>query len=314
MKKLILLGFVLLSLIGCATVPHYETEKVEFNEVEQSPVLEEPMERFLKRKVAITRFTNETSYGSGNLFKVNDDIGKQATDILSTKLVKTDKFILLEREDLGSILAESEIADLESFNISAEFLIVGSVTEFGRRTVSNSGAFSRNKNQTAYAKVNVRLVDVKTGRIIYAETGEGEASSDAETTMGFGKREGYNTIINDKAIDAAISKLVNNIIENLTDKPWRSFILDVQDESVIIAGGKLQGLEENDTFGIYRKGKEVVNPQTGIKIELPGTLIGKVQVIAMSGNTVDDEIAICSLVEGDLTEVDFSTTYVEEIK
>ncbi|WP_392342942.1 hypothetical protein [uncultured Shewanella sp.] len=51
----------------------------------------------LKRKVAIGRFTNETTCGQG--FFIDEDnnrIGKQAMDILSSKLFQTGKFIMLE--------------------------------------------------------------------------------------------------------------------------------------------------------------------------------------------------------------------------
>ena len=50
--------------------------------------------------MAIARFSNETSYAKGLFYdKNNDPIGKQAVDILSTKLASLGKFILLERQD-----------------------------------------------------------------------------------------------------------------------------------------------------------------------------------------------------------------------
>ena len=58
--------------------------------------------KVLKRKVAIARFSNETQYAKGIFYdKNNDPMGKQAVDILSTKLASSNKFILLERQDLG---------------------------------------------------------------------------------------------------------------------------------------------------------------------------------------------------------------------
>lgn len=44
-------------------------------------------ERTIKRKVAIGRFSNETQYAKGLFYdKENDPMGKQALDILSSKL------------------------------------------------------------------------------------------------------------------------------------------------------------------------------------------------------------------------------------
>ena len=62
----------------------------------------------LKLKVAIGRFSNETAYGKGLFYdKANDPMGKQALDILSTKLAAANKFILLERSDLAQLLEEA---------------------------------------------------------------------------------------------------------------------------------------------------------------------------------------------------------------
>ena len=66
-------------------------------------------ERTIKRKVAIGRFSNETQYAKGLFYdKENDPMGKQALDILSSKLASSGKFILLEREDQSQSSAERQ--------------------------------------------------------------------------------------------------------------------------------------------------------------------------------------------------------------
>ena len=63
----------------------------------------------LKRKVAIGRFSNETQYAKGIFYnKENDPMGKQALDILSSKLAASGKFLLLERSDLATLLEETQ--------------------------------------------------------------------------------------------------------------------------------------------------------------------------------------------------------------
>ena len=76
----------------------------------------------------------------------------------------------------------------------------------------------RSKIQVAYAKVNVRLIDVKTGQIIFAQEGAGEAKSEAGTSFGVGKHVGYDSTLNDKAISTAISSVVDGIMQNLLNK------------------------------------------------------------------------------------------------
>jgi curli biogenesis system outer membrane secretion channel CsgG len=276
---------------------------------------EEAPKRFLKRKVAIARFSNETKYGQSFLIDENNDrIGKQAMDILSAKLAATDKFILLERADFEKINKELEIGNVSSLNINADYLILGSISEFGRKTIGKVGIFSRTKKQVAYAKVNIRLIDVYTGQIIYSEEAEGEAFSEAGTVFGIGGRAGYDSSLNDKVISAAISKLVNNIIENLLDKPWRSYILSYENGFYVIAGGNSQGIRKNDIFGVFKRGKLVKNPQTNMFIELPGKLIGKIQVQKTIGKNINDEISLCTSLSGDVIPVDnFEEFYIQEL-
>ena len=112
--------------------------------------------------------------------------------------------------------------------------------------MSDTGVFSRSKIQTAYANVSVRLIDVKTGEIIFAQEGAGEAKSEAGTAFGIGKHVGYDSTLNDKAISTAISSVVDGIMINLLNKPWRSYILSNEENSIIIAGGKKQGINRYD--------------------------------------------------------------------
>lgn len=304
-----------LLLTGC----HQYTRNVQPIPQEEEQIsktlIETDSERFLKRKVAIARFTNETNYGKGFFYDgKNDRIADQAMDILSAKLAATDKFILLERSDLEMINKELKLGNLDSLNIPADYLIIGSVSEFGRKATSDVGIFSRSKKQTANAKVNIRLVDISNGQIIYSEEGEGEASSEDATVIGIGNRSGYNSSLNDKAITVAISKLVSNIVANLLEKPWRSYILDYDNDNFLISGGKSQGIIEGDIFEVYEKGKLVKNPQTNMMIELPGKKIGKIKVLTLAGDTPQNEISICTKVDGEIPTGNFSNIFIQEIK
>jgi curli biogenesis system outer membrane secretion channel CsgG len=300
-------------LSSCATVKPPTTAALPDKTPQMSKTVETKLERSLKRKVAIARFSNETKYGQGFFYDQNDDrLGKQAMDIFSAKLVSTDKFIMLERSDLAHLTKEKDIGSLGTFNIAADYLILGSVTEFGHKTTSDVGVFSRTKKQTANAKVSVRLVDVRTGQIIYSEEGDGEAYSEAGTVLGVGSTAEYDASLNDKVISAAIAKLVNNIVERLLDQPWRSYLLSYEDGNYVIAGGPMQGIKEGDSFTVYRRGKKVVNPQTNVEIELPGKPIGKIRVTSVVSGDVNTELSICTKLSGEIPTAEFADYYIQE--
>ena len=104
MKKT-LMGFAIVSIaFSCTTQQKVVKVEPQIQEIKKE-------EQALKRKVAIARFSNETQYAKGVFYdKDNDPIGKQAVDILSTKLASTNKFILLERQDMDKIMEELKLA------------------------------------------------------------------------------------------------------------------------------------------------------------------------------------------------------------
>lgn len=280
----------------------------------QNKQLEQPKEeRILKRKVAIAKFGNEAEYGKSALFGLNTNYNAQtqATDILSAKLAESKKFILLEKKILDK--ENSDTNNTKPTKLEADYLLYGSVSEFGRKNVSNIGLLSRTKTQIAYAKVNIRIVDISTGEVIFAQEGNGEAQSDAETSFGFGQQVSYDSSLNDKAISTAISAVVDGIVNNMLNKPWKTYILSKENNDyIIIAGGKTQGIKIGDEFSVVQKKEFVTNPQTGIKVELPPTKIATIVVSSQYGNSYNDEVSICRLQEGSIPTDLIKEVYVQK--
>jgi len=312
---------VVVFFLSCATVDKPEVKEIKEQSKVSKTIKHEVTKKSdktnLKRKVAIARFSNETRYGQSFFIDNNDDrIGKQALDILSSKLVETEKFILIERADLDKITKELKIENYGPLKNMADYLIIGSVTGFGRKDQGKVGIFSRTKRQVAFAKVHIRLIEVRTGEIIYSEEGEGEAASEAGSVFGVGERAGYDSTINDKALDAAITNLSSNIIENLLDRPWKAYILGFEDNQIIISGGGSQNIKVGDIFTVIKEGKKIKNPQTNMMITLPGKQVGKIQTIVSVGDSPESEVSFCKIIDGDfntyINSNDFKSLYIQE--
>ena len=312
-KNVRLVVLVMLSCVFMAANAQRKTEIVEPVVVQNT----QDSGKLIKRKVAIGRFTNETQYAKGIFYdKENDPMGKQALDILSAKLAASNKFILLERSDLASLLEEAKKSEGGLSTIGADYMIIGSITEFGRKNIGKNGAFTSAKTQIVEAAVAVRLVEVSTGLIIYSDEGKGSAELTTKTTLGVGGQASYDATLSDKAISEAIGQLVENIINKCTEKPWRTYFLSFDDDAQIIGGGAGQGIKVGDTFAVKTRGKQVKNPQTGVMVELPGKQIGTVTVAATGGDTPETEYSIVSFT-GNGSTVDNSKLadyYIEEIK
>lgn len=308
--KTVLLFAVTVFLGACAaqpkpvekTAPEYSLEQ-QRNAQAEALASAQSAAPALKRKVAIGRVTNETNHGRSLLrAESGDPLGKQVADMLAQKLVESGQFLVLERPDLSVLQAEASLAQSELNTVGADTLILGSLVEFGRSTTGTKGFWSKSKKQSANAKVAFRLVDTSNARAYFSATGAGEATSETGEVAFAGSTAGYDGTLNDGAIDAAVSDVVDEIIRNLADRPWHSVILSADDDGIFIAAGKSQGVRPGMTLGIELAGKKVKSRQTGFMITLPGKKVASVEVVSLFGDSETNEGAIVRLRSGNISQ------------
>jgi curli biogenesis system outer membrane secretion channel CsgG len=253
----------------------------------------------LKRKVALGRVTNETAYGRTLLRDANNDpLGKQVGDLFSKALVESGQFIVMERSDIGRLQQEVELVGGKLNLVGVDALIFGSLTEFGRKVVGETGFLSQTKKQVAFAKVDVRVVDAATGLVQFAVAGAGEASTESGSIAGFGSQAAYDGTLNDASIRIAVNEAVAKLTRELTARPWQTSIVAVEQGQVFISGGRSQGLRPGMTFVVETRGKRVKSPQTGFDIVLPGKEVARVQVLRSFGDNETSEASEVTVVTG----------------
>lgn len=316
--KYSVLGVLVILVSGCATVStqpeQIEAPVTKSQQIKAQAVAQLPTAKQYKRKVAIARFSNESNYGRSLMTDEDyDRIGKQASDMLASKLIKSNKFIVLERTDLSKILREQEISEGASL-VGVDALIVGSVTEFGRSVGGKSGFLSSSKLQTARSKVDVRLVDVKTGQAFYSVSGVGEANTESGEIAGFGSYAEYDATLNDRAISAAISDMLDKLVSSLDERTWKTDVLEVQAGHMFISGGQKQGLKIGDTLQVMEQGATVKSKQSGFDIHLPSRKIAGIRVVSFFGDNENNEGSVCDLVSGSIDSAKLGKIYVEEVK
>ncbi len=255
----------------------------------------------LKRKIAIGRITNETAHGR-TLFRdrAGDPLGKQVSDMFARALVESGQFIVLERPDIERVQAEARLTGSKLNLVGVDSLVFGSLTEFGRRVVGETGFLSQSKRQVAFAKVDFRIVDAANGLVSFSVAGAGEASTETAATLGFGSQAAYDGTLNDAAIRIAVSEAVSKLSTQMANRPWFTEILAVEKGQVFISGGTRQGLRPEMTFTVETKGRRVKSPQSGFEITLPGLEVARVQVVASFGTNETDEGSIVRVVAGSL--------------
>ena len=176
-----------------------------------------------KYTLVVGNFQNRSTYLQG-MFSTNvDNLGNQAKTILKTHLQQTNRFIVVDRENMTGLETEAKIAGVSQKLKGANYAVTGDVTEFGRKVTGDQqlfGILGSGKKQTAYAKVALNIVDVTTSEIIYSTQGAGEYQLSNREVIGFGGTAGYDATLNGKVLNFAITEAVNNMVRDLQNGVW----------------------------------------------------------------------------------------------
>ena len=222
-----------------------------------------------RKRVAVLSFDAPMEFRTAQL-------GNVIGDMLTTALVKMGLEII-ERQQLEAVLREQQLARSGIIDpatavemgkiLGVDYILGGRITEFGIRDESQLGGviaqFSvgvRVKRSTARVKADVRLIDVRTGRILMAETGEGRETRNDLTLVGaklfdwlagvdFGSREWAES-----QIGRATRKAVDDIAKKISIYfPSEAEVIAVMSsDEFIIDRGRFQGVRIGDSFEVLR--------------------------------------------------------------
>jgi curli biogenesis system outer membrane secretion channel CsgG len=173
--------------------------------------------------LVVGRFQNRSSYMQGLFTEGPDQLGNQAKTILKTHLQQTGRFLVVDRENMEVIATEADLRGVSQKLKGAQVAVTGDVTEFGRKTTGDVqlfGILGKGKEQVAYAKVALNIVDVDTSEIIYSVQGAGEYQLSNREVIGFGGTASYDATLNGKVLNLAITEAVDNLVAGLERDQW----------------------------------------------------------------------------------------------
>lgn len=122
------------------------------------------------------------------------ELGQGVGDVVMRELYELDRFDLVERRNLAAILAEQDLGRTGRFDpgtvaeigrlSGAELIVVGAVSEFAvdRTSAVLPGFLGGATLTTVRVTVELRVVDVRTGRILGLGSGRG-SGTDSEVTL-----------------------------------------------------------------------------------------------------------------------------------
>jgi curli biogenesis system outer membrane secretion channel CsgG len=281
-RTAILLGAALV-VSGCAT------EKVKMDQAVSGHETEYVASKLTgpKRRVAIVDFVNKTAYGQGRL-------GGAAADILLTEIAKTGKFIVVERDKVNKLMDEQKFGQTGAVDqataaqmgkiLGVNAIVTGAISNFGVNTTGTDFLLAASKKQVAKVTIDVRVVDTETGQVLYADSGNGEGTSTKREVIGLGGRGGYDETLEGDALRAAISQLALNIESQINQRPWSCRVADYDGSTIYINAGKMSGVEVGQKLVVFKLGREIKDPTTGLVIGRTEQRLGEAKVTDYFGD------------------------------
>ncbi|MBN2410458.1 hypothetical protein JXQ31_02125 [candidate division KSB1 bacterium] len=267
----------------------------------------------LKKRVAVFSFEDKSSHQYR--WWTGQPVGEGMSDMLVTALVKTDKYQVIEREELNKLLQEQQLgmsgvvtqqtAAQAGKALGVELAIFGSVTEFGYSESSKGirlhqkGFGIGGKSSTATVGIDIRFVNTTTGEILKAESVRKEESKRGLSLdtqkFSFDNESDFDESIVGKATRDAIDEIVTyceDIAENLR---WEAKIIR-GGADIYINAGAVSGVNVGDVFTVYRAGEELVDPDTGLSLGSTESKIGTIKVV--NNNLGNGKASQCVAVSG----------------
>lgn len=249
----------------------------------------------------------------------NWDVGKNVADELVTELIKTQKFRLIDREQMDRILREQDFGFEGRVDprtaakigkiLGAQYFIMGKVTEFSTDSQGGSiglrgGYGLRIKNNTARVTIVARLVDTSTAEIVTSVTGKGEKS---QTNVGLavkwnaiaiGSNEFYKT-----NLGIALRDAVTSVAQQLSDQAYpdggnnapvsgiEGLVADTYGNKVYITAGTRDGVKPGMIFEVHHILRVVKDPSTNEVIDYVTEPVATISV-----TDVKEKSATCVIV------------------
>jgi curli biogenesis system outer membrane secretion channel CsgG len=174
-----------------------------------------------KPRIAVLEFTNKAN----NQWWFENG-ANAAQDVFVTELVKSRKFVVIEREKINSIMQEKGLTlskDVDAKTamqigklLGVNYMLTGALTEYGNTDtgahgpgVGNLPSFGVHK-RTFVAALNARVFNVSTGEIVWADEARKEESSSSVSVGGFG-----GGVHDERMFDKVLKPIIQELVASL---------------------------------------------------------------------------------------------------
>jgi curli biogenesis system outer membrane secretion channel CsgG len=238
--------------------------------------------------------------------------------LLTHALFSTNRFFLVERKDIGTVMDEQDFGDSGRVSkptaakigkvLGAEYLVYASINEYApEKSKADAGGVGAGGRilgglglgkSTSEVTMSFKIIDATSGQVLFTAKERAEAGQWGLNFSGFagvgagGAGLQRNSPIG-YAVEACINKMAYRIATQLKDRTWRGSVAKVAGDQVYINAGSDAGLQVGMTLIALSKGEALEDPETGLSLGEDTVAIGRIQI-----TTIKEGFAIATILQG----------------
>jgi curli biogenesis system outer membrane secretion channel CsgG len=244
------------------------------------------------------------------------DFALGLTEMLTTELMNSGRFIVLERKGLADATAEQDLGGSERANsevatkaggvIGAQALIRCAVTEYAYTQSGTSGQLKLVEGISlgatvvrAQVGIDVRVYDARTTQVLASTVARGSASTKGvdfkhSSTKADVAGAAFISTPLGQASRQAISRAIEFIVRELGEGGWEARVIRADPERIYVNAGGDAGVQQGATFDLFRAEEALIDPASGLHLGTPDRRLGAIQIVS-----VQPAYAVAKLIEGD---------------
>ena len=222
-----------------------------------------------------------SAYGRG----VREDT-RAFVDMLTTALVKSRKFDVIERDKMSEILKEQGMSiegfmqggyEGDNFNLQGvDYILTGSITEYGEQEKAIGISGFSSSSRIATMAVDVRILNVSTGTIEIAETVRAEQTGGSSINV-----KGFASGDNDSSgalLGQVMRETSTNVATLVVSASYPIKVVAITKKGDIMLNYGKGLLSKGDVLDIFSQGETFIDPDTGEVLGSEEELVASIQV------------------------------------
>ena len=209
-------------------------------------------------------------------------------DMVTTALVKTNKFNVMERDRMNAILEEQGLTlmgvssggfDGNSLSLQGvDYILIGAITQYGQEASATQVGGFGSSSEKAVMSVDVRVIDISKGQIGFADTITAEVSGRGGFQVGGMGQAGDSdeSVLLGDVMRKTAQGVTNLIVGNI----FPIKIVRVQSNGEVMLNYGDSVLSQGQVLNVFSQGEAFIDPDTGEELGREEEHMGKLEIVS----------------------------------